>query len=618
MGQPSEITKTGDTVKRRFDARDWDHVAEYVVEEHRKRKNNRKDTEKQWDEIDRQLRMEPDLRFKRDKNNQEIPSKAWMSEMELPLQAQTLEVLTADARRMMFPPNKKWFTAHAAMEDEFLRKNEGRSLLVGDESEKPSLVTQDNIDKFVEGYLESLHYQYDLASVVDRINAESFKYSMGVGRVKMASKEMFIHTARGVVKETKKIPILVPRSIKSVYLDDSAHARMNEGMMIGPSTIVEWTQKHEDLLLAANKGGNDPKKESGGWMPAQVKRVDPDDKGNVTMYEFEGDLVVPRMTARSLYIPGAIVTVACGANSRVVRFRWRTMPFSSFVEFPYHHEHVDSPYCGSPLMKGRLIQLAATQALNMIMDSAALKIQPPIGYDKNDTAFTFNGPNVEPGALWESVDGIEVFDEVGGEPSALAQVYFDLVRQYQDETGVNSPRLGAETNSHTTAFAKQVENSRGQARTVDYVTSSLTGGLTRFLHMEYEMARKHFSGEEVLFLRPYRGFVRLDKDALPERVTFEVHGAGGPAEEQSKMQAKMAAVQFAIQIDQLKLQAGMQPTLDYAELQKQVLLDGGWTDIDPFINDATASVPAGTPESPGMAGTGVQSPGIATAALPAE
>ena len=478
------------------------------------------------------------------------------------------------------------------------------------------MITQDNADKLVEGYLENVHSQYDFPAVMDKINAESFKYGIGLGRVKMVSRNMFIHTSTGVVKKPRKIPVLVPRSIKKTFLDDSSHALMNEGMSVGPGIITEWSQKHEDLLLAANRGSNEPNSESGGWMPAQVKKVDPDDKGHVVMYEFEGDLVVPRKTVRSLFIPGVIATVAAGGNARVVRLRFRKQPFSSFVEFPYHHEHVDSPYCTSPLMKGRLIQHVATQALNGLMDVAALNVQPPIGYDKDDPAFAVEGPVVEPGANWETVSGVTVHQI--GDPAAMAQVYFDLVRQYHDSTGVNSPRLGAQTVSHTTAFAKEAELSRGTVRTVDYVSSALRGGMTRFLNMEYKMAREALSGEEVVFIKPYRGFVNIDRDALPEKVVFEVFGSGGPSEQREKAQAKMAAMQFAIQLDTLAVQMGGKPTLDLAEIQKQILTEGGWIDVDPFINDSTGGVPAGTPESPGVAGNSVQSPGIATAALPTQ
>ncbi len=97
---PSKDSKSS---KRKFNAADFSTIAEFIVEEHRNRKDRRKHLEAVWAEVDRQIRMEPDLRRKMGSDNTVRRGSEWMSEMELPLQAQTLEVLTADARRMLFP-----------------------------------------------------------------------------------------------------------------------------------------------------------------------------------------------------------------------------------------------------------------------------------------------------------------------------------------------------------------------------------------------------------------------------------------------------------------------------------------------------------------------------------
>ena len=57
-----------------------------------------------------------------------------MAEMELPLQAQALEVLTADARRMKFPDTGSWFRAHGQMTDEYLDQNDFKSFVLGDQN----------------------------------------------------------------------------------------------------------------------------------------------------------------------------------------------------------------------------------------------------------------------------------------------------------------------------------------------------------------------------------------------------------------------------------------------------------------------------------------------------
>ena len=45
------------TESKVFDDGDWSAIAEYAVGEKRRRKSDRRDLEKQWEEIDRQLAM---------------------------------------------------------------------------------------------------------------------------------------------------------------------------------------------------------------------------------------------------------------------------------------------------------------------------------------------------------------------------------------------------------------------------------------------------------------------------------------------------------------------------------------------------------------------------------
>ena len=207
---------------RRFDDRDWKYLADYVIDEWNKRKNSdkRKEREKQWKEIDRQIEMKPDVQYKKMPDGSVDMKKAWMAEMELPLQAQALEVLTSDARRMMFPDSGPWFRAHAEMTDDYLEKVNFQSLVLGDHAQVPSEINQDNADKLAEGFLLHMFRQYDHTSRFDILNAEAFKYGIGVGRARMETKQIYMNEARGTRKETQRLPVLVPCSIKSIYPDD--------------------------------------------------------------------------------------------------------------------------------------------------------------------------------------------------------------------------------------------------------------------------------------------------------------------------------------------------------------------------------------------------------------
>jgi hypothetical protein len=212
-------SQEGTASKRKFDKSDWKYIAEYVNDERDTRKNDRKDRERAWKDIDRQIAMEPEVSFKyiiENGTRKVDPKKAWMAETELPLQAQALEVLTADARRLMFPDSGLWFRAHGETTDEYFNSVDFQSIVKGDEIEVPSRITQDNADKLIEGFLSHLFSQTDFTSRIDRVNAESFKYGMGVARAKLETKNVYIHEARGVRKETQRIPVLVPCSIKNV------------------------------------------------------------------------------------------------------------------------------------------------------------------------------------------------------------------------------------------------------------------------------------------------------------------------------------------------------------------------------------------------------------------
>lgn len=600
--------------KKRFDIRDWRWIADYVIGEWDRRKKARVEKEKVWADIDRQIAMQPNVEFKKVNGKVDI-GKIWMSEIEPPLQAQAQEVLVGDARRMMFAEGAPWFRAHAELTDEYLGRVDFKAIIKGDEAEVPSQINQDNADKLAEGYLAHQFRQYDFYTRADRINAETFKYGMGVARGRKMSKSLFIHEASGSVRKEKQIiPVLLPCSIKKLYLDDMPPS-LHSAQELGPAQIFEDSIKFESLAMAASKGSNSPDDEDGGWMPKNLTGIEPDKDGYVTVLEYEGDVVVPRETTSSMFLPGAVVTVVKGAKNKggdvtmgVVRFRWRKSPYSSYLLFPYLYEGSDDCYPTSPLEKGRPIQIMIAEALNRTLDSAALKNAPPVSYDRSDQIFaTKGGPRVHPYAIWETTDPVKVHSDVGGEPGALANMLQLGIQLYGELTGVLPARLGAQTVSHTTAFAKDKEIERGASRTVKYVKSAGQGPITRWLHMAYDMGRNSIkSGEKVSFyIDAYGGYVEVTKDLLPEGVTFEWFGAGGPSEEQIKMQRRLQSLQLAMQMDQLKVSQGQPSTLNVDAAIKQVLREGGWTDLDAITIMETAAA-AKAPADTGLASTALQ------------
>ncbi len=190
----------------------------------------------------------------------------------------------------------------------------------------------------------------------------------------------------------------------------------------------------------------------------------------------------------------------------------------------------------------------------------------------------------------------------------MLAIFVALNRQYDDVTSVNQPRLGAQTVSHTTAFAKGAEINRGTLRTVDYVRSTLKGPMTQFLSMEYAMSRDLMGRKRhTVYIDKMSGFVSMTKAGLPDKSIFEVFGAGAPDERTVKTRDRMEAMQFAMALDQLKLQLGLGEPLNYDEIQRQVLHEGGWIDVDPFFGGQRAGgdgavTPAVAGSDPGNAG----------------
>jgi len=599
----TEIEGTKERKRPRLTKADFDHIADYLVHTLYERKERRKDLERDWTEVDRQIRMEPDISYKM--INGTVPDyMAWLPETELPLQAQTLEVLNADARRLMAPTNGNWFEAHAAITDKYLDKVEFSSLIAGDENDVPSVITQDNADKLVQGTINHWNNQYDFWGHVDLINSDAFKYGLGVGVARMVRKSVVKIEGKGAIRKDEMIPMLIPRSIKKTYIDDNYHAVMNEGIMIGGMQIYCYQQRFDDLVMAANSGSTDPDSMDGGWMPKNLKGLTAEE-GEVTIIEGEGDFVIPRKTTGSIVIPNVIITVAQSgtgesSSSRVVRIRILKHG-GSHIFFPYHREHVDNPYPTSPLMLGWPVQKAAVDALNRYMMCAALHATPPVSYDRDDQQFAQEGgPRIYPFAQWASTS--EVRQHIVGQPGALFNAYAGFLQQYADVTGVNAPRLGAQTISHTTAFAKSAELQRGTIRTVDYVNATMNGPLDQWLSKCYEMGRDNMK-EITVYLNTYNGYVSLNKQSLPDMVEFEVFGAGGPQEEVQKQQRRFSAVQLVMQIDQLQTQAkamGLPETLDYQNMKQQILRDAGWTDVDTILNDGGEIAPQGTPDQSGM------------------
>ena len=189
------------------------------------------------------------------------------------------------------------------------------------------------------------------------------------------------------------------------------------------------------------------------------------------------------------------------------------------------------------------------------------------------------------------------------------------INLYAELTGVLPARLGAQTVSHTTAFAKDAELQRGAVRTVDYVRQTGHGPVTRLLDVMYDMGRRSLSSSQKIsfWIDAYGGFVNIGKDELPEKAAFEWFGSGGPAEEQAKTPMRFQSLLQALQMDQINIQLGGQPVIDIEAAVREVLREGKWTDVDAITRIARPD--GDDTASPGAAGAFEGNPGTISAAL---
>jgi hypothetical protein len=134
------------------------------------------------------------------------------------------------------------------------------------------------------------------------------------------------------------------------------------------------------------------------------------------------------------------------------------------------------------------------------------------------------------------------------------------------------------------------------------VNQSGSGPITRWLDMSYKMGRNELSKRDTIkfYIEAYGGWVEVDKEHLPEGVSWEWFGAGGPQENQAKMQNRMQALQLALKMDQLNMQIGGKPVVNVAAAIRETLREGGWNDLEAVTNAAQAA--GGPPAAPGVSG----------------
>ncbi len=567
--------------KRRILQRDWDQAASYIMEELNRRKRERHHLELLWGEVDRQIAVK--VRPK----DEAAPK--WTPNLPLPWQAEALELLVADGRRLLFPDDRNFFRAQASVTVENLPKLDFQSFIEGADID-PGARGIDARGPFefasdlVEGVLSYFHGQYDLKGAWDQFNAQNFRYGTAAACMRVVDDDSFHGDLVGVYRKRKRYIAFVPQDMWETYLDDAPSLAMNEGIVMAPGHIRERFMLLADALLAAKKGGSDPEKMSGGWMPKVLEGMEPlrEPAGHVRVIDWTGDIIIPRASGPDIYLPNVILTVAVGAGQpRVCRYRENPFPFNPYIVGNYQKDNPCSVYGTSPLIKGAPIHEGGVMLYNSMLTAAALNALPPVRTDPSDHFLEAQGGALlEPGAQWPALSKPEPVET--GNVEALTRSWLITQAQYADVTGITAPRLGAQTKSHQTAFAVDAEQTRGLTRTINYIRGVMSDPMVRFLYMEYAWARKNNTAMHV-FLPEYNAWVDVKGSQLPADVQIEVTGSGGPLDERERLARKMQAIQGFMQIEPLARQAGGTPG-NIDAIRREILREGGIVDTEAYFS----------------------------------
>lgn len=600
---------------RTLEQSDWDEVARFIRDEKERRANTprRMVLEATWREIDRQIAMTAIPR-------QIVSGQRadWYPAVELPMQFTAHEVIASDARRLKFPRGSEWYSALANVSDDYMERwMEQRAAMpmIGDTAQ-PMKLDQETADTIVKAVIDHFHQLYDFRGAIDLFDGEMIKYGTGIVRVRNVRTPKLTAMYRGMGTASTG-PMVIPGSIRQTYLDDTPSAVMLEGIRTGPMHIRQYFQRINDLAHAAKVGGSDK-----GWRTAQIADLKPlnedEKKGLVEMLEAEGDVIVSRSQAESIYLPNVQILVAVGGNgARVVRFQENQTPFNSYVIGHYMRDDVQSPYGVSPLMSGQPLQEAASSVLNDLLAAAMLNGKPPIVWDRNDPHLTaLGGPVAFPGAQIGVEDTDSIKDLQIGDLQGLANAYLVLVKQYEDTTGVNDPRRGAQVNSHTTATAIDIEATRGQARTQDFVESVEQGPLTTILYMEYELAKQALGKAQDIAVEMggVEGWIRLSKKDLPDECVFRVHGSSGVLNERQRAENFIQAAKFATEAAQLGVALGQPVSIDLNSMLMEGFLRYGIPNAGRFVGNSQPAAP-GTMVSSSVQGAAAALPPNAIAGM---
>jgi len=543
------VTETDSSVKqvkkRRITQKDWDKVADFVTQTLKSRETDsfRKDHERVWKEVDRQVAMKPMQAIRKDKKD----DGDWHNVIELGELARASEIITADAMRLLFPNNRSWFEGHSDVEQEQNRPQ----------------------DKALRAFMAQQHADFGFK---ERLNLSVHEALHHGGFVVEAVEETALKIHGGTGVQSLKAPVWKPHSMWNCYPDPSPSTLGTNTFYNGSMIIKEYMPLY---LLKEVKGD--------GWMLSQIPKIKKKQNKNkdvetqdIELVKYFGDVSIRRQDG-DILLPNSEVVIA---NGTIVYYSSSKLPYSRIIYNGYERMDVRDPYYTSPLIKTAPTAKMATRLANKLLDSIDLHIEPPIVYDGNDPNFVANGgPTIAPGHK-SATKGLANFKEikVGDPDKALAGLQF-ILDQVRQSTSVDANRAGGGTTVERSATAARQQAQRGEVRVVDFV-DKLDFSLKTFLYMQHEFNKTGL--QKYSFYNPEMDapdFMWMTKKELPQNVHFDVVGSKGILGEEERSQKMMGVTAMASGNELFA------PLLNPENILKQAYMDAGAKNPEQFLKE---------------------------------
>jgi hypothetical protein len=518
--------------ERRILSKDFDEVERFINEEMESRERNafRKDHEKIWKELDRQLKMEAIKR--RSIDGRPLPP-TWHSEFELGELSKASEIITADAMRMLFPEDRTWFEPHVQI-DGTIDPQTGTTIVQAD--------VQETADDRLRALMSQQHLDFGLKARFELSIKEALHHGSFGSEVRW---EPMLLAQAGSLKNIAA-PVWVPYSMWNTFPDPSPSVIGTNLFYTGSMIFVEFIPMWKLKRIASGSG----------WLPKRLEQVNEHqthklqsqedaDTNDVKLVKYFGDLSISRKSGDDIFLPNC---KAITANGKLVFIQANEdLPYPPVIFSGYERPDVRNPYYTSPLIKNSPIQKFTTQALNRFVDVAELFADPPIEYDANDPEYAASGgPVIAPGSksatksMGKGFKSLEI-----GDPRFLLEGGQMGVRMLEQGTGVSAMRQGTASSERQTATEIRQLEQGAEVRTVDFVSKLGPSALRPFLYMQHELNKKKLSDYPVYVNEmkspDYMIFTREDVN-IP--ACFDVVGARSMLGEQQRKQ-QMTQVTFA-------------------------------------------------------------------------